>query len=149
MHIVSGLYTHITSTLINMGSRSTSEILKETFGTDDRDDIYEMLKPQLEERFPPLHLYTKLELPYKAPSCPPIPSFEETQKAFIQNRLTRRNGLCPVCRVGACAIKYSTDPVILQVCRLRALLLDSQLIIQSLGSRDPALSTGCLSDSYT
>lgn len=57
--------------------RSKAEILKERYGVETGREAIELLSIDREGSPPPLHQWTKLQLPYEAPVHPDIPSFAE------------------------------------------------------------------------
>ncbi|KAH7371740.1 hypothetical protein BKA66DRAFT_381719, partial [Pyrenochaeta sp. MPI-SDFR-AT-0127] len=57
--------------------------------------------------------WSTLQLPYTAPTHPPIPSIEQIDQANKDSSL-RRFGFYEVCRIGDCVVKRSSHEVILQ-----------------------------------
>jgi len=95
--------------------RSKAEILKEHYGVETGSEAFDLNFHDRKNPRPPLHQWTKLQLPYEAPIHPSIPSFDEIEQGMIENKLSQRSGLYPVCRVGSCVVKFGWDPIIVQV----------------------------------
>jgi hypothetical protein len=104
----------------------------EEWGTLDRDEIFrknEEIRVQGQPPLPPVETWCKLKLPYKVPSCPPLPSFEEIE-AMVEHpdhRMRANNGLTPIFRLGNTVIKLCTTARILEVRCFRVFLLISSL----------------------
>jgi hypothetical protein len=89
------------------------EYLRATFGTPDRREVYKM---QIKNNDRGLaNQRAKLQLPYYAPNHPPLPSRAEIEAAFESSIIPNMLGGYPVCRVGQCMVKFSSDMVIWQV----------------------------------
>lgn len=95
--------------------RSKAEIQKEHYGVETGCEAIDLKFNDSEGPIPPMHQWTKLQLPYEAAVHPGIPSFDEIEKGMIENKLTQRGGLYPVCRVGSCVVKFGWDRTIIQV----------------------------------
>lgn len=95
--------------------RSKSQILSEEYGTFDEDEISQIEQARLNAPDPPLETWTKLKLPYQAPSCPPLPSLEQLTAQTETHSLHSSVGFHRVCRMGNTVIKYSGDASIVEV----------------------------------
>jgi hypothetical protein len=99
----------------------------EEWGTLDREERRrknEEIRVQ-GRSLPPVETWCKLELPYKVPSCPPLPSFEEIE-AMVEHpdhRMRANNGVTPIFRLGNTVIKLSDSACILDVRCVRVFLL--------------------------
>jgi hypothetical protein len=95
--------------------RSKSEILQEWYGVKTAQEALEIFNVDcMADNGIPFSQWTKLKLPYEAPSHPGIPSLEDIKKGMKENYINRNVGTSPVCRVGQCVVK-SGGKLVLQV----------------------------------
>jgi hypothetical protein len=87
----------------------------EEWGTEAQDHISDLMTKRYFAPLPPLETWTKLKLPYKAHSCPPLPSWEQIRTATAEHRLHLSMRNTPVCKIGNTAIKYSSAGSIVEV----------------------------------
>ncbi|KAF2648069.1 hypothetical protein K491DRAFT_738415 [Lophiostoma macrostomum CBS 122681] len=79
-----------------MEMRTKSEVLLEQWGTLDLTEIHRRIIGMRDVPFPDVKKCTKLKLPYQAPSCPPLPSWQEILAATKTHSLHMLNiGLHP------------------------------------------------------
>jgi hypothetical protein len=85
--------------------------MMEAWGSLDRDEIYANTYGRMEKYgrnpLPPIETWCKLKLPYKVPSCPPLPSYEQIE-AMVEHpdyRMRTNIGLHPIFRMGNTVIK--------------------------------------------
>jgi hypothetical protein len=95
--------------------RSKAEILRQRYGVETGSEAMDLKFHDRKNPLAPLHQWTKLQLPYEAPIHPGIPSFDEIEKGMVENKLSQRAGLNPVCRIGSCVVKFGLDRMIVQV----------------------------------
>jgi hypothetical protein len=87
----------------------------EEWGTIDSDEISKVLM-SLGPPYLPIETWCKLKLPYKVPSCPPLPSLDEIEAGLEMHSLNGRIRNNPVFRFGNTVVKCSTTANILEVC---------------------------------
>lgn len=95
--------------------RSEAQASMEVYGHDDVDQIFEMQMARWNSPPPFLKTYTTLKLPYQAPSCPPLPSWEQIDAATDNHPLHVKTGLRFVCRIGDTVVKWSASSKIVEV----------------------------------
>lgn len=99
-----------------MTSRSKFDIMMEAWGTTDLEAIDKIVMTRVYAPAPPRRTFSKLKLPYTAPSCPPLPSWTEIDHATKKNSLQHEKyGNAPICRIGDTVVKYNASHDILEV----------------------------------
>ena len=107
----------------NKSLRSKSQILTDGWGTEDIFAIGRTLDEVSYLALPPLETWATLKLPYEAPSCPPLPSFEQILTANQTQSLRAKNGVHLICRIGDTVIKCSMDSTVIDVSYVQVLFL--------------------------
>jgi hypothetical protein len=97
--------------------RSKAELFQEVFGVQTSNEAYDLYSKQGSDAGQPLSNFTKLTLPYEAPSHPVIriPTVEEIHVAFKNNMIGSRYDRHPVCRIGNTVVKAGSDKTMVQV----------------------------------
>jgi hypothetical protein len=95
--------------------RTKKEVLLEHFGNDDIDAAQEYrFETAWRLPLPPVDQWTRMEIPYKAPNHPPLPSFEDIDQAMVDNRISSPINYA-VCRIGNLVVKEGNDPRVAHV----------------------------------
>lgn len=96
--------------------RSRAEIFQEHFNVQTYEEAFRVRFTSKRPGPPgPISSYTKLTLPYEAPSHPGIPSLEEIAIGMETNKIGEHTAYRDVCRVGNTVVKVGWDAAIIQV----------------------------------
>jgi hypothetical protein len=97
-----------------------AEVRQRHYGVKDIQMAYKMFcedsyrDPDLQPLVP-LSSFTKMSLPYEAPSHPELPTMNQIEEALKNKRISdATNSTFPVCRIGNVVIKVGYDEMILQ-----------------------------------
>lgn len=108
------LYANMEPTYPRM--RPKEEIYLQHFGVKSSDEVDKIFpKGMAEGSALPWSSYTKMTLPYEAPSHPAIPTMSDIEQAMKRNRINHRFGNFPVCRIGEVVVKMGWEEAILHV----------------------------------
>jgi hypothetical protein len=101
-----------------MTTRSKKDVRQELFGVQTFEEADEICRKKFQEYTPPdLSLWVKIQLPYKAPNHPDIPSVDEIEQE-LKVRNLKGQGFRNVCRIGKYFVKSSRGREVLQVSSL-------------------------------
>lgn len=123
--------------------RTKSQVLMETWGTDDDFSDMSRIQKHFDAPAPPIETWTKLELPYQAPSCPPLLSYEQILDGLKKHKLDQNFGSHHLFRYGDAVVKCSTSPSIVEVIMLLKLSFSNQSNdSRIIGSRESTFPCG-------
>lgn len=93
--------------------RSKPQVNLEAWGTLDQAEISRMILAEEYKPHPAFETWTKMKLPYQAPSCPPLPSWLQIRQATKTDNLHHNcMGSANVCRIGDTVVKYSGPNIV-------------------------------------